>query len=517
MDFTECYQDTCSAIALAARAGDARRVQRLLRRGCSADVKDNRGWNALHEAAASGSTECVRLLAASKEAMESCNYVNSLTHNSETPLYYAAKNGHLCSVRLLIEESADPNLKTLDLACPLFAAVDGGHQEVVEVLLQHGAEANGQRNVSGWSCLHQAAYRGHADIVRMLAGVSSLEALDDYNITPLFLTAQYGHSKCLEILVQEGANVNCQATDLATPLLIAAQEGHLACVEALLSHGANPNLYCNQDQWQLPIHAAAEFSRVRILERLLEVTERECECTEGKVSPLYQAVLSEKASSIAPILSAGYNPDAQPSFGYTHPLELAMESSYRRNDEGMEIVRLLLEAGASVDDRAYSMALCCRHLLPLVLQYRGLPTSWSEREELAWLALDQPDHAHNWLPLLLRAGMEPALFLHPSLIVVPIAEVIPFFLEFLNWRCLPKEIQKLVSRRPDLTQESINMPEGIPPLAHLCRLQLREYVGSVRLADSSVVQRLPLPSLLQHYVQFKDVFTKYCNSWGTIT
>lgn len=62
MDFTECYQDTCSAVGLAARAGDARRVQRLLKRGYSADVKDNRGWNALHEAAASGSTDCVRLL-----------------------------------------------------------------------------------------------------------------------------------------------------------------------------------------------------------------------------------------------------------------------------------------------------------------------------------------------------------------------------------------------------------------------------------------------------------------------
>lgn len=38
-------------------------------------------------------------------------------------------------------------------------AVDGGHQEVVKVLIQHGAEVNGQRSVSGWSCLHQAAYR----------------------------------------------------------------------------------------------------------------------------------------------------------------------------------------------------------------------------------------------------------------------------------------------------------------------------------------------------------------------
>lgn len=57
--------------------------------------------------------------------------------------------------------------------------------------------------------------------------------------------------------------MNCQANDLATPLLIAAQEGHVQCVEVLLAHGADPNLYCNEDCWQLPIHAAAQFSRLR--------------------------------------------------------------------------------------------------------------------------------------------------------------------------------------------------------------------------------------------------------------
>lgn len=63
----------------------------------------------------------------------------------------------------------------------------------------------------------------------------------------------------------------------------------------------------------------------RVLERLLEVTERDCECSEGKVSPLYQAVLSERPASLVPFLRAGFNPDAQACFGYASPLELAME------------------------------------------------------------------------------------------------------------------------------------------------------------------------------------------------
>lgn len=85
MDFTECYQDTCSAVGLAARAGDARRVQRLLKRGYSADVKDNRGWNALHEAAASGSTDCVRLLTTPSKFVSS---LHSFKHHVPVNIMY---------------------------------------------------------------------------------------------------------------------------------------------------------------------------------------------------------------------------------------------------------------------------------------------------------------------------------------------------------------------------------------------------------------------------------------------
>lgn len=128
--------------------------------------------------------------------------------------------------------------------------------------------------------------------MQILAGVSNLEALDDHNISPLFLAAQYGKQECLEILVNAGegffslpytspdneyfdfdlvctfvlgANVNTQAADLATPLLIASQEGHQSCVELLLDHGADPNVACSRDWPQLAIHAAAEFGHTGYL------------------------------------------------------------------------------------------------------------------------------------------------------------------------------------------------------------------------------------------------------------
>uniref|UniRef100_A0AAY4EZN9 SOCS box domain-containing protein n=1 Tax=Denticeps clupeoides TaxID=299321 RepID=A0AAY4EZN9_9TELE len=344
MDFAECYQDTCSALALAARQGDARQVQRLLKLGYSGDVKDNRGWNALHEAAASG---------------------------------------------------------------------------------------------------------------------------------------------------------------------------HLSCVEALLHHGANPDLFCNQEQWQLPIHAAAQFGQIRILQRLVDVTCRDCDRAEGKVSPVYLAVLGEKAASLRPLLQAGYSADAQPcpQFGYGCPLELwtgfKICDEQGSCDPEKEIVRSLLAAGAQASERAYVCALRHSEVLPLILDYRGLPGG-EDGAKLAKRALLEMWNAAHWLPLLLKAGMDPSLFLNCKMFEETHINVLCFFLEFLNWSTLPAELQTTLTRR--LAEMP---PSSVPALAHLCRLALRDAAGSDRLAKKSFVQRLPIPSILHDYLQFSSVFRAYRNTFSS--
>ncbi|HEV3345334.1 MAG TPA: ankyrin repeat domain-containing protein, partial [Pirellulales bacterium] len=61
-----------------------------------------------------------------------------------SPLSYAAAEGHLHIVRLLLEHGADPNLP--ENAAPrglaLYEACRGNHLEVAELLLKHGADPN---------------------------------------------------------------------------------------------------------------------------------------------------------------------------------------------------------------------------------------------------------------------------------------------------------------------------------------------------------------------------------------
>ncbi|KAM8888940.1 ankyrin repeat and SOCS box protein 3 isoform 2-T2 [Synchiropus picturatus] len=267
MDFTECYQDTVSSVAAAARSGNRAHLQQLIRRGFSVETRDNRGWSPLHEAAAAGSVVCVRDIlsaAAGDTSTPPRHFVNSQTHEGESACFLAARHGHVDVVKLLLRAQSDIDQLTNDLSCPLYTAVDSGHLNVVRLLIRRGAQVNRTHTESCWTCLHQAVYKGHSGIVRLLVKVCHLEARDDHEITPLFVAAQYGRQECLEILIKSGADVNAQAADLATPLMIASQEGHSACVDLLLDQGADPNLACSLDWPQLPIHVAAQCGHHRL-------------------------------------------------------------------------------------------------------------------------------------------------------------------------------------------------------------------------------------------------------------
>ncbi|KAL1023316.1 hypothetical protein UPYG_G00039100 [Umbra pygmaea] len=536
MDFTECYSDTVCSLAVAARESNVRLVRSLIRRGCNVDSRDNRGWNALHEAAAAGKAVCVRDLLKAAGSSHRCRaYARSVTHEGESALYLAARGGHLDVVKRLLKAQADINQQTNDLSCPLYAAVDGGHTETVELLVRKGAEVNRTHTASCWTCLHQACYQGHGDILRILVGVCRLEVVDDHSITPLFVAAQYGKRHCLQMLADAGANVNAQASDLATPLLIASQEGHLGCVEVLLEHNANANLSCSNSWPQLPIHAAAEFGHYSILARLIAVTDRSCDRGEGQVSPLYSAVKNNHSHCVELLLKAGFSPDAQDCSSFFSPIcRSPICSTLAHNEDSSQpfsdSARLLIEAGASLTGHAWRriLAICTSDVLQFIFKHRSLPRPEQEsRSHLLWcrpkqqskrpLSPDELDalvsmatetscHASYWLPPLMQAGLEPYLLLEDSAILEKMdSEGLNYFMEFLNWSTLSPTLKNILEERKEMI--TWGQLECVPSLSHLCRLQVREVLGSVAVMQTDVVLQLDLPRELQSYLQFKEVPT----------
>lgn len=101
-----------------------------------------------------------------------------------------------------------------------------------------------------------------------------------------------------------------------------------------------------------------------------------------------------------------------------------------------ESVRLLVAAGATLseEDWIYALANVKTDLLQLILEHRWIPRQETltrdcsvpnhhgksvlklqELRELLCVALNQVHFAVCWLPLLLKAGLEPSLLLQPRM------------------------------------------------------------------------------------------------------
>ncbi|XP_068089222.1 ankyrin repeat and SOCS box protein 3 [Hyperolius riggenbachi] len=386
-------------------------------------------------------------------------------------------------------------------------AVERGSVEVVRLLLKYKVNVNGAHSCSGWNPLHQAALMERTDLMQLLleSGVDK-ECVDDFGITPLFIAAQYGRYDSLSLLLSNGADVNCQAKDKATPLFIAAQEGHEKCAELLLSAGADPNRFCNEEAWQLPVHAAAQMGRPKILETLITVTDRACDQGRGHISPVYSAVYGGHKECLELLLARGYSPEAQecPLFGCRSPLCMAIQRGHS------DLAPLLLRYGLKLSSLYLGTCLEYNNF-PLFRYFLSQRCPLPSGEELDAFKQQSSNSGHKeWLPDLLLAGLDPERLLDAAWIRSVDDDMLNFALEFTNWKRLSADVELLLSSRAEhLTWTPHKHLLCIPPLMHLCRLKIRSLLKTERLRSSDSISQLPLPVCLQEYLQYSDMLRHY--------
>ncbi|XP_046564942.1 ankyrin repeat and SOCS box protein 3-like isoform X2 [Haliotis rubra] len=243
MNFSEAYAHTCSTVGAAARAGDLMALQQLVWNGGPVDVRDNRGWRPIHEAASYGHPGCLEFLLRQDETDP-----DWVSFAEETALLLAARHCHLDCVRVLLSFQADPNIATNEGFTPLWEATKMECYECCRLLIRRGADTN-TKMFTNYTPLHLAVEKGLDNLVEYLLNHGAkLDVLADHHLTPIFLAAQFGRTGSLRCLLKAAKSkslldlVNEGAEDNASPLLIAAQEGHEECVQLLLEAGANANM-----------------------------------------------------------------------------------------------------------------------------------------------------------------------------------------------------------------------------------------------------------------------------------
>ena len=273
----------------AAAAGDIHTTRALLRKpGVDANAPNEEGARPMYIAAARGHTAIVEMLAdeghvgVSKSTpadaklllVESWRsnpppeYFLEAVHGCIPPLYIAARNGRVDTVRALLQRGADVGQPTTLLETALHGASRDGRTAVITVLLDHGAEVN-TVDSSDQSPLWVASKGGHIDAIKIcLDHGADLNKVNGFGETPMYVAAERGHVEALKVFIDRGGDVNTANRIGETPMWTASVYGHAEAIRILLAAGAAIPGY--DSEGRSPFLAAAQGGHCEALTLLLD-------------------------------------------------------------------------------------------------------------------------------------------------------------------------------------------------------------------------------------------------------
>ena len=186
----------------------------------------------IHIAECQGNANLVKLLCESRTDVNNSTsqILASNVPKGLSPMYSAARNNRLDVLKMVLELSAQVDIRCSNGATPLILAMENGHREIAKVLIVNKASVVGR-------------------------GATAVSAV--------YTAAKKGDMALLKLLVDNGGDVNASAANKSTPLHAAAQESHLEVVELLLAHKAEVN--ATNDDDDTPLMMAVYYNKVDVV------------------------------------------------------------------------------------------------------------------------------------------------------------------------------------------------------------------------------------------------------------
>ncbi|XP_046585459.1 ankyrin repeat domain-containing protein 50-like [Haliotis rubra] len=286
----------------------------LVNKGADVSIETNDGRNILYSAVAGGHVDMVKYIL-SQHIVE----INSRDKKRKTALMVSAYAGHREVFDLLVNEGADVSLVNGDGRNILYTAAQGGHVGMVRSQLANVDPSTASRNFDVWrlemdrlfvSKFHARDVREYVEdvmentnleliwnrlvfslifiqankpdnvffdkstdniyIIEFWAPLSSNESGKRYGskkLTPLLLTAFYGHRHAYDFLVSKGADVSLLDVDGGNILHVASEGGHWEMVKCVLSR--NIVEINSRDKWgRTPVKRAAYYGHKGVYDLL---------------------------------------------------------------------------------------------------------------------------------------------------------------------------------------------------------------------------------------------------------
>ncbi|RFU23777.1 hypothetical protein B7463_g12561, partial [Scytalidium lignicola] len=250
-------------MAIASKKGDEITVKELLQLGMEPDRNGEcADWRPLHFAAVNGYVVIVELL------LNAHADINIKGDKGYTPLLLAAQTGALSVVKVLVDRGADLYTETGDGKNPLHVCCALGKSDTADFLIKGGLNPT-KPSRDGLTPAHLAAMNGQVDTLRLLLTENvnvDIRTLGS-NLTPLAMAAIHNKIEVVHLLVSYNCDVNTQLTEGLTTLHLVASHGYHEIVQILLKNGAEPDSLSHIGL--TPLLAAIENGHTKTVAELL--------------------------------------------------------------------------------------------------------------------------------------------------------------------------------------------------------------------------------------------------------
>ncbi|KAI9726149.1 MAG: hypothetical protein M1828_001822 [Chrysothrix sp. TS-e1954] len=244
-----------TALHCLAKYGQHDYMLEFINRGAEVNAKTEYRMEApLHYAARNGSLKTVVVLV-------NCGAdITSRDKKGYTPLVWGCRMGHIPVVRFLLERHDDPNTLSPSGSCLMFAAMYGD-LEICELLVKARADPNLVSSYHAVTPLHAASEAKAMDTVRYLLSCGAdVAAKSRFGVTPLHVSVEAWANEVVELLVSRGSPLEDANFAGETPLCIAVRLRSRVTVDCLIHAGAN--IYHLREDGQNVLDLARHFPQL---------------------------------------------------------------------------------------------------------------------------------------------------------------------------------------------------------------------------------------------------------------
>ena len=219
---------------------DIRIIRNLLDKGADPNAATNNSrTTALHSISIAGNNPFVSLLLTKKYLAN----INQQNINGSTALMLAVEFEHLDTVKILLENGADPNIKNINGSTALNLAVEFELLDIVKILLENGADPN-IPDVHKVPAIFRAVEANLYEIAKeLLKNKANPNVWDIHGYSPICMAViQNPNTNILKLLLDHGADINDKLKlpeGTHTPLHQAVWQLNAVFIKYLLEKGAD--------------------------------------------------------------------------------------------------------------------------------------------------------------------------------------------------------------------------------------------------------------------------------------